>query len=243
MKYEKKKSNSIFEGKSFYLIIALCLIAIGAASWMAYDRIQVDPYPNPSSDSSTIDNNSSLIQMQPTIEDEQQSVDKVDTEKNDVPYENTESEKSESKPTSEPKPEKPTATNFILPIMGNVVKHFSSDTLVYSNTYRDMRLHCGIDIIAEQGAEIKACGSGTVTAIIDDIKLGKYIEVDHGNDVIAKYCGFDSVYVKEGDTVDAITKLGTLGTVTEECEDASHLHLEFYKDGNSVDPLSIIYPK
>ncbi len=243
MKYEKKKSNSIFEGKSFYLIIALCLIAIGAASWMAYDRIQKDTNPNPNLNSSVTENNSSEMQMPPTIEDDKQPVDKVDTEKNDVPYENTESKNNQSSPEPETKPEKPIATNFILPIMGNVSKHFSSDTLVYSNTYRDMRLHCGIDIAAEQGAEIKACGSGVVIAVMDDIKLGKYIEVDHGNNIVAKYCGFDTIHVTEGDTVDAITKLGTLGTVTEECEDASHLHLEFFKDGNSVDPLSIIYPK
>ena len=46
--------------------------------------------------------------------------------------------------------------------------------------------------------------------------------------------------------IEFVAKMGQicyLGTVTEECEDASHLHLEFFKDGNSVDPLSIIYPK
>lgn len=238
MKYEKKKPTSIFEGKSFYLIIALCLIAIGAASWMAYDRVQNDAYPN--TDSSITENTSSQAPapVPPTIEEEP-PVDKVDTEKSDIPYHSSETISSTEPESTEP----PEATNFILPIMGNISKNFSDDTLIYSNTYKDMRLHSGIDIIAEVGSVIKSCGTGVVTAVIEDIKLGKYIEVDHGNNVVARYCGLDAIYVKEGDTVDAVTKLGTLGTVTEECLDDPHLHLEFLKDSKPVDPLSIIYPQ
>lgn len=241
MKYEKKKTTSIFQGKSFYLVIALCLIAIGAASWMAYDRIQNETYPSPNSSINEGTSSLSPVPVPPTVEENDPPTDKVDAEKPDVPYESS-SDGISSEEESAPKPSA-TATNFILPIMGNIAKEFSADTLVYSNTYKDMRLHGGIDIAAEENAVIKACGSGVVVAIIEDIKLGKYIEIDHGNNVTARYCGLDAVYVKEGDTVDAVTKLGTLGTVTEECLDDSHLHLEFYKDSKPVDPLSIIYPE
>ncbi|MBO7217710.1 MAG: M23 family metallopeptidase [Clostridia bacterium] len=239
MKYEKKKKNSIFEGKSFYLIIALSLLAIGAASWMAYDRVQNDTYPTPNS--SITENNSSEMTVPPIIENDKTPTNPVDTEKDDVPYQNNESKNSET--SSETAPEKPTATNFVLPLMGNVSKNFSSDTLIYSKTYNDMRPHNGIDIIAEENAVIKSCGNGVVTAIVEDIKLGKYIEIDHGNNITAKYCGFDTIYVKEGDSVDAITKLGTIGTVPEECLDERHIHLEFFKEGISTDPLLVIYPK
>ena len=238
MKYAKEKKNSIFEGKSFDLIIALSLLAIGAASWMAYDRVQNEGMPSPNS--STTENISSEITLPPIIENDEIPTNPVDKEEDDVPYHN---DGEETGFDSEVVPEIPVATNFILPLMGNISKEHSGDSLVFSKTYNDMRPHNGIDIIAEENAVVKACGSGVVTAIVEDIKLGKYIEIDHGNNLTAKYCGFDTVYVKEGETVDAVTKLGIVGTVPEECLDERHIHLEFYKDNLPTDPLSVIYPK
>lgn len=236
MKYEKTKS-SILGGKSFYLIIALCLVAIGVAAWVAFDSVGNDDSAPSLPDSSTAENNSSE-ETPPKTSSESTPADDVDTEQSDEPYS---SETTSS--VEEEKPEPPVATNYVLPINGNIIKNFSDDTLVYSNTYKDMRLHQGIDIVGKEGDIIKACGSGYVVAIIDDAKLGKYVEIDHGKGVIARYCGFATVAVEEGETVSAITKLGTLGTVIDECVDATHLHLEFYRDELPVDPLSVIYPE
>ncbi len=233
MRYEKRKKNSILFGKSFYFIIVLCLIGIGVGAWVAYDRIQQDNY-DPSLESR--EPVSEIEETIPPTDSEPPLADNVGTEKEDEPY--------ESAPAPEPTPEaSPEATNFIMPILGNVAKQFSDSTLVYSETFQDMRLHTGIDIAAKQGDSVKSCGSGTVTAIADDAYLGKYIEIDHGKGITARYCGLDEVSVSEGDTVTAVTLLGTVGEVSGECKDASHIHLEFLKDEIPVDPLSVIYPE
>ena len=46
--------------------------------------------------------------------------------------------------------------------------------------------------------------------------------------------------VKKNDVVLAGATLGKVGTVTNECLDAPHLHLEFFKDGEAVDPLDFL---
>lgn len=236
MKYYESKISNVFKGKSFYFIIALCLIAIGVATWMAFDRIS-DGQGDPSDMNTTENISSAEAPSVPDRTDDTVSANDVGTDASE-PYESSEAVSSE-----EPVPIAPVANHFILPINGNIAKQFSSDTLVYSNTYKDMRLHTGIDIIGAAGDIIKSCGNGTVVAVIDDVKLGKYVELDHGNGVVARYCGLDKVSVEEGATVTSGEKLGTLGTVTDECLDETHLHLEFYKDEQPVDPLSLIYPE
>ncbi len=230
MNYEKNNSSNIFKGKSIYLVIALCLIGIGIAAFVAYDKIQEDAYP--STDYSAESTPSEPDIIPPSASESLPPADNVDTEKDDEPYE-----------SGNPSTPEPTATNFVMPILGNVAKHYSDDKLIYSATYKDMRLHTGIDIAAKKGDVVKSCGTGKIVAVIDDAVLGKYVEIDHGNKLIARYCGLDSILVKEGESVTAITKLGTVGTVTSECLDESHLHLEFYKDEIPVNPLSIIYPE
>ncbi len=234
MKYYDAKVSKVFKGRSFYFMIALCLIAIGVAAWMAFDRIDSENTPQ---DMNTTENVSSAPSVPDVSEEEIPSADNAGTDASE-PYEGTEKAPSEEAPTTPP-----AANNFVMPLNGNVLKQFSGDTLVYSNTYKDMRLHTGIDIVGNTGDTVRACGNGVVVSIIDDTKLGKYITVDHGNNIVARYCGLDKISIEEGDTVDATTNLGTLGTVNDECLDASHLHLEFYKDEQPVDPLSVIYPE
>lgn len=232
MKYYESKISKIFSGKSFYLILALCLVAIGAAAWMAMDN-----FDNGGNTASYDDKNQNISSMDNTLinSDSNSTADDVDANASE-PYEEV-SSKEEYKPQ-----QNSVANNFIMPLNGNVAKAFSDETLVYSNTYKDMRLHIGIDIVGNLGDEIHSCGNGVVVAIIDDAKCGKYVEIDHGNEVVARYCGFDKISVKEDDVVTAGTKLGTLGTVNDECLDKIHLHLEFHKAEKPVDPLKIIYP-
>ncbi len=230
MDYNKSKSNRIFEGKGFYLIIALCLIAIGVAAWMALSKLDETPEPDLPK---TMDNTSSIESVPDTSSENGPPTDNVG---------NDASEPYDPPAESNPEPEPPMANVFAMPINGNVSKHFSESALIYSNTYKDMRVHLGIDIIGKANDPVRSCGNGVVVAIIEDAKLGKYVEIDHGNGIVARYCGLGEIYVEEGDIVDATVKLGTILDVPEETVDAIHLHLEFYENEKPVDPLSIIYP-
>jgi len=44
----------------------------------------------------------------------------------------------------------------------------------------------------------------------------------------------------EGDTVKVGEIIGTVGTVPAECMDKEHLHLEVFKNGESVEPLEAL---
>lgn len=232
MDYNKSKTNKIFEGKGFYLIIALCLIAIGVAAWMALAKLDETPEPDLPD---TIDNSTSSEQAPDTSSESKPPMDNVGNDASE-PYEPP----VESHPTENTEP--PVANVFTMPINGNVSKHFSDSALIYSNTYRDMRVHLGIDIVCKLHDTVRSCGNGVVVAVIEDAKLGKYVEVDHGNGIVARYCGLGEIYVEEGEIVDATVKLGTILDLPEESVDAVHLHLEFYENEKPVDPLSIIYP-
>ncbi len=233
MNFEKGKHSKILKGKSFYIVIALCIMGIGAATWMSLAGGTDEP-PEEMPPESVVSEPEGVIDPE---EKEPLTVpsDTVDTDKKDEPYTPPEEE--------EPTPQKPVANTLVLPLNGNIQKEFSDDTLIYSTTYRDMRVHHGIDIAGKSGDSVRAAGNGTVTSVVDDSLLGLYIEVDHGKGLVARYCGFSSVLVEEGDTVDALTELGRLGEVPEECLDAAHLHLEFTRDSVPVDPLEIIYPQ
>ncbi len=231
--YETSKFPKFVGGAGFYSIIALCLIALGAISWFAVSRynaatenpqssVESPAYEEPSYESEVIDS-------EPNESIDESSV-ITETSKEDVPYEEP----------SEPQGEAAEPQSFIIPIEGNISKDYSDTALQYSKTYGDMRLHTGIDILCSVGSEVKSAGNGTVTDISESSEFGKTLTVDHGNGIVIKYCGFDTLAVSKSEKVTTGRVLGTVGTVMSECADESHIHIEAEKDGKTVSPLKIL---
>jgi murein DD-endopeptidase MepM/ murein hydrolase activator NlpD len=226
MKYKETKISKFLNGKGFYLVLAGCLIATGIAAWTALAGV---------SGPGTAETPNSSMNQSSTPAPE---IDQVQQNTSDQPYDDEE-KSSENKETIVDEPV--VAENFIYPLSGSTLKAYSDDELIFSKTFGDMRLHIGLDIEGEKGQAVKACGNGIVTKIATDTFLGKYVEVDHGNGIVARYCGLaENLSVTEGNIVSAGTKLGLLADVPCECEDETHLHLEFYKDEYPVDPVAII---
>ena len=231
MKYYENKNFTKSVGKTgFYTIIICCLIAIGGASWFALARYNNVKSSNNSSsnisDKSYKEDISSYNDSE-EITDESSTAD-VNNEVSDVPYEQQNTEQATEQ------------RSFVMPAEGNISKGYSDTALQKSDTYGDMRLHTGIDIQCEKGTEIKSAGAGTVANVEESSTLGKYVTIDHGDGITARYCGLDGVTVNTGDSVSAGTVIGTLGTVPSECADKSHLHVEILKDGNVVSPLEAL---
>lgn len=226
--------NRFLNGKGFYIALGICMIAVGVSAWSALDKVSTPP-KNLTSDSSA-----QVVSEQTSAETE------VNNEQSDVPdqRETSSQEKSQQSALSsaeEKVDSSPVARYFIFPIVGEVIKKFSTTELQYSVTFNDMRLHSGIDIKADQGTAVKSAGDGKVTEITNDPKLGYTVKIDHGNGMVGIYAGLTkSVAVEVDEVVKSGTNLGPLGTVNNECLDASHLHLEFLKDGVSVDPLEYL---
>ncbi len=223
---ETKKSvvSRFFSGKGFYMVLAGCLIAVGVAAWSAVDAVKNYTEAPSYSDEPQSYNSSET----PKVEEP------VQNEVSDQPYSEPEKPSDDSKPTDT----SPVATYFVMPLSGNISKGYDSKTLQYSETFGDIRLHLGLDIEGEIGASIVACGDGIVDKIYNDAALGTVIEINHGNGLVAKYCGMDeTVLVKEKQQVTPNQKLGTLGGVPNESADSTHLHFEMYKNGVIVSPL------
>lgn len=129
---------------------------------------------------------------------------------------------------------------FILPVNGKIYAAFSGEELVYNRTLDDWRTHNGIDITARHGDTVQSGAAGTVVSVTEDGMLGKVVEINHG-DFTARYCGLgDKIFVKRGDTVTQGQSLGTVGEITMEVAEETHIHLEIIRDGSFVNPDTLL---
>lgn len=236
MKYEENSKQNKFIGSSgFFTVIACCLVIIGAVSWFAvakYNKTDTKENKNGSSTKDNVyeDHGSSYI------DDEGIAGQEIFEEPNVPNAEMTENTVFDE-PYEEPKAEE---KSFILPVEGNISKGYSTTALQYSQTYADMRLHLGIDILCEPETKVKACSSGTVVSVEESANLGKVIKIDHGDGLVLHYYGINQCFVKNGDTVSAAAEIGTVGSIPAECVDKSHLHLEAYKNNQNISPLAAL---
>lgn len=131
---------------------------------------------------------------------------------------------------------------FISPAVGTVMKSHSTTVPVYSDTLGEWRVHLGIDIEAEEGADVYASSDGTVVGVYSDNMLGNTVKIQHSDELVTVYSNLgDDIAVSVGDTVSSGDKIGTVGDTTlSELADESHVHFELLANGISVNPLDYI---
>lgn len=138
---------------------------------------------------------------------------------------------------------KPEKLSFVSPVVGEVTKHHSMETPVFSNTLNEWRVHTGIDIATNEGAEVFCAADGVVSKVYSDPFLGKSVEVTHEGGITSIYSNLSSsdIAVKEGDTVESGALIGKVGdTSLSELADEAHLHFSMKVNGVSVNPLDYI---
>lgn len=221
-KHNKKRNSSIF-----YTVLSLCLIAVGVAAWSAvsafddFKNSNTEPEPEPPA----------VVEPEIIVPEPEKP---AGNELENVEYTPPKTEVQDNEPEKE-------SASFIMPISGDIIKIFDSGTLQYSATLGDMRLHEGLDIAADEGTLVRAVRGGTVTEIYEDTAYGYTIVIDHGDGIIAKYCGMNSaIPVSVGQELASGAEIGTLGRIPIESADGSHLHFEMLKDECRVSPLSIM---
>ena len=124
------------------------------------------------------------------------------------------------------------------PISGKVLNGYSGDELVYSKTLGDWRTHNGIDYAAREGEAVPSPVDGSVVLAGADGSWGPVVAVKDSAGRVWRICGVASPKVKEGDTVSAGQVLGTVGSVSCECAEESHLHLEVKQGDSYLDPAA-----
>ena len=127
---------------------------------------------------------------------------------------------------------------FIMPVEGEIVKHYGKEKLIYSDTLKEWTTHLGIDIKADKTTVVKSSSEGIVKSIKNDPRYGLTVVVEHKNGFSTVYSNLlTAEFVVVGEEVKAGQTLGTVGnSATFEIVDDPHLHFELLKDGNSVDP-------
>ncbi|RMH21454.1 MAG: M23 family metallopeptidase [Gemmatimonadetes bacterium] len=99
-------------------------------------------------------------------------------------------------------------------------------------------IHPGLDIAVPSGSYIRAAGAGTVVDVGEDATYGRYVRIDHGDGFETLYAHASTTLVERGQRVrknQVIALSGSTGRST-----APHLHFEITRNGEPVDPLSMV---
>lgn len=131
---------------------------------------------------------------------------------------------------------------FCAPVSGDIITDYADESLVYSKTLDEWTTHLGIDIKAEKASTVVASERGTIKSIKNDPRYGLTITISHSDGYETVYSNLlSSEFVAEGDEVDKGQTIGTVGeSASFEVSEVPHLHFEMYKDGNSINPTTML---
>ena len=227
------------EGKGFYIILGLCVLAIGVSGYVLFFTDTVEDIPI----DSTIDIDSVFdpdTGDSPVVNapDEDNQTDNTGTFPGTTFDPDITNDPTMSDPNDQPVVQLP---NAVAPTAGDVIREFSGDQLVYDITMEDWRTHNGTDYSCTQGDTIFCVRDGTVTDVFEDGLMGWSVSVKHADGIISTYSGLSSVaVVKKGDTLKMGDAVGTAGgTAIAESNQPYHIHVSITKDGKYIDLKSL----
>ena len=243
---KQSKVKEFFTGKGFYFTLAVSLTLIGSTIWFAMNRsidkfidegINLTKNEISKQDSKTVNNIVSDVPI-----DEKQANKKVKStiiKKIETKEENKATSQAPTENGCEFNEEDKENMILVPPLSGIVINGFSNDELVKNKTMNDWRVHNGIDVVAPQGAQVKAISDGEVVRVYFDSMMGQCVEIEHPNNLSSVYCGLNkNVNVKEGEIIEAGKVIGSVGeTAIGETALGPHLHLEMVENGSKIDPL------
>ncbi len=230
--------SDFIEGKGFYIVLALCIAAIGISGWFLFSSltgeqeeqpvggtasITVTPAPTPAA---------TVAPVKPTVTATPRPVATAPAVAAATPS-------ATARPTPTPRS---APTSLTWPVQGEVLTGYSVETLAYDVTMADWRTHAGLDIAAAAGTEVRAPASGVVTQVTEDVMLGTTVVIDHGGELTTTCANLAAVpTVEVGDEVTVGDIIGSVGdTAIAESALPSHLHFSVMRAGESVDPMELL---
>lgn len=240
---KKSYSGQFFKKYGYYLAMGVCVLSVGVAGWAAVRKMTSPPTDRPLTGTTAV---------QEAERKADAPVGGVEKETTTYSYSVTEEVKTTAPATSAPaqttlseealnaQAGKPFESYYMAPIGNGLTKPFSGGELVYSATMRDWRVHGGCDFEAEKGGAVKAMTDGIIQNVYEDAMLGTVVEINHGNNVVAKYCGLGkNPPVKKGAAVAMGDRIGIVGEIPCESSEQCHLHFEVTINGKSIDPATL----
>ena len=213
-------------GQGYYIALILCAAAIGITGYVYYRNAnQAEP----------VSLEETVGEVPALIEDEV-----------DVPVIATQPAPKATKPaateatTTAPTEKKPMKT--MSPVSGDSIFGYSMEALSYNQTTRDWRVHNGVDLAAEAGAEVKAAADGEVFTVFEDDAMGTTVVIRHADGYTTKYASLaENVSVKPGDTVTMGQVIGYASdTALVESTLGTHVHFGVTCNDVPVDPAEFL---
>lgn len=128
---------------------------------------------------------------------------------------------------------------FIRPVKARPGSPFG---LRFHPILRSWRIHNGTDFGASCGTPLYAAQSGTVIQARAQGGFGNYTIIDHGivggASIMTGYAHMQTMAVRPGQRVELGQYLGSVGTTG--LSTGCHLHLQVYRNGKPVDPMTLI---
>ena len=134
------------------------------------------------------------------------------------------------------------AMKTMSPVSGESISSYSMEALSYNQTTRDWRVHNGVDLAAEEGAEVCAAADGEVYTVYEDDAMGYTVVIRHDDGYTTKYSSLaENVAVKAGDQVSVGQTIGYAGsTAIVETTLGSHVHFSVTKSDEPMDPAEFL---
>ncbi len=123
-----------------------------------------------------------------------------------------------------------------------VIRSDSKGDGVFAAERSGRRLHKGLDLLAALDTQILASRSGKVIAATQNNGMGKYIILQHPDNLTTLYGHLSKIYVakdkfvRQGEIIAAVGKTGNANSPGIQ----PHLHFEVRKDGIPQDPLEYL---
>lgn len=228
---KNKRQNEGRGTKWLAIMTAAGSMAVCAAIIAAYSITMKNLVPT--------NNNSNNILSVPKYSSESSKTDvPVQKPVDNVPI-GSSSSTEDTKPANKPVN---TVKGNIMPVEGDVDIAFSNGELVKSPTLGVWKTHDGCDILCPLGTDVKSMSDGVVKEIRDDPLMGVYVVVEQTNGLEVHYCGLaKELSVKAGAKVAQGEIIGkTSDTNQSEILQQPHLHLGVKKNGDWVDPVSVV---
>ena len=233
-------------GKSFYVALGICLLAVLVAISSTYTSFKYLQKPANKDDFST-NSGKSILQKVTGLSKDDENFKEAKKYKEIVNGEKTVSEEEGEKLNSSGYAEEAIPTKgqavgtIILPAGKKLAKKYSGESPVYSKTFNDWRMHNGVDFNLPLGEKVLAITDGTVKDIYEDPMLGTTVVIDHEGDFTAIYSGLGkTTMVNVGDNIENGAEIGSIGDLPCETLDGEHLHLSVKRGDTYIDPLEVL---
>lgn len=237
-----QKLGDFVLGKGFYIVLFLCVAAIGISGYYLIRTVTGGSQPSePVTANPTVTLPDSSAQEAPSTQPLEEETPEEEPPAPAVQEDDPQPVKEPAQEEVSTQPEYKEVV-YTWPVKGQVLRGFTVEALAYDETMGDWRTHGGIDIAAEEGRKVLAAGEGQVAEVYDDAMMGTTVTILQPDGVTAVYSNLaQKTAVAVGDLVDTGAVLGEVGrTALAESGLEPHLHLELLADGEPVTPLAYL---